>query len=98
MNRIATCLLTCALAALATRAAAGPLATAPNAFVDNSDPNTPIIWRGSTPFQGYHDPPGNTLPSGLTGYVDWAVFAPGDVPAGWPNNHSAIEYSSRMAA
>ena len=49
MNRIATCLLTCALAALATRAAAGPSATAPNAYVE---PVTLTVWHGSTPLQG----------------------------------------------
>jgi len=79
MNRIATCLLTCALAALATRAAAGPLATAPNAYVDEFS----NVWHGSTPFQGYYDPGPNTQPSGLTGYVDWAVFAPDVLPAGF---------------
>ncbi|HEX3727956.1 MAG TPA: hypothetical protein VHV08_17010 [Pirellulales bacterium] len=37
------------------------------------------IWHGSTSYQGYDF---NNQPTGLVGYIDWAVYAPGNVPAG----------------
>jgi len=84
MIRIKTPLLI--LAALALFAApffaapvlAGPLASAPGVYFDGV-----TTWTGSTPFQGYFDPPANTSPSGLTGTIDWAVWAPNTFPGGF---------------
>jgi hypothetical protein len=59
----------------ASSAIAGPLAVDTNSYLG--------IWHSSTPYQGYNDPPANTDPSGLTGYIDWAVYGPGQFPAGF---------------
>jgi hypothetical protein len=68
----------CAIALLAAPVAAGPLS--PLAI----DTTTYLgVWHGTTAYQGYFDPPFNTLPSGLSGYVDWAVYAPGTFPGGF---------------
>ncbi|MGD9722312.1 MAG: PEP-CTERM sorting domain-containing protein [Pirellulales bacterium] len=67
--------LTCALALCAAPALAGPLATAPGVYFDGF-----TTWHGSSPYQGYFDPPFNTSPSGLSGDIDWAVWAPGTFP------------------
>jgi hypothetical protein len=65
-----------ALAFLAAPAVGGPLAADTNSYLG--------IWHSSTPYQGYIDPdPPNDDPSGLTGYVDWAVYAPGQFPVGF---------------
>ncbi|MFA6134119.1 MAG: PEP-CTERM sorting domain-containing protein [Phycisphaerae bacterium] len=45
---------------------AGPLATDSNAYNDGVNPQ----WHGSTAF--------SNTESGLEGYVDWAVYAPGE--------------------
>jgi len=52
--------------ALAAPAFAGALATHADAFDDGS-----TVWAGSTAFDNG---------TGVSGYVDWAVFAPGDFP------------------
>lgn len=75
MIRINTTVLFCTLALVAAPAVGGPLAVDTNT-VDG-------IWHGSTGFQGYNDPPANTDPSGLTGYLDWAVYAPDTFPGGF---------------
>ena len=58
---VATC-----LGVLVASAAAGPLATHPDAFDDGSK-----VWAGSTLFDSA---------TGVSGRVDWAVFAPGLFP------------------
>ena len=68
-------LVLCALALLSAPALAGPLAVDTNSYLG--------IWHSSTPYQGYFDPPDNTDPSGLSGYIDWAVYAPGAFPVGF---------------
>ena len=79
MNRVTTpILILCALALFAAPALGGPLATAPGVYFDGF-----TTWHGSSPFQGYFDPPFNTQPSGLSGTIDWAVWAPGTFPAGF---------------
>lgn len=78
MSRFITSLLLGAVALCATTAIAGPLATDPAAYFDGS-----FTWHNSTPYQGYNDYPTNTSPSGLTGSIDWAVYAPGTFPAGY---------------
>jgi hypothetical protein len=68
MNRPKSLLLTGALALCATQAFAGPLAV---------DTTSIAGFHGTTPFQGYdlsHNP------SGLTGTIDYAVWAPGTFP------------------
>jgi hypothetical protein len=40
------------------------------------------LISGSSSFQGYVDYPTNTIPSGLTGYIEYAVFAPDTFPTG----------------
>ena len=65
--------LTVAPAMIAAPAMAGILAgDSTNSYL--------TIWHGSTPYQGYEAD--NVTPSGLTGYVDWAVYAPGSAPPG----------------
>ncbi len=79
MTRIKSPLiLLCAVALFAAPALAGPLDPL---AVDTTTVGG--IWHGSTPYQGYFDPPFNTSPSGLTGWIDWAVYAPGAFPAGF---------------
>jgi hypothetical protein len=75
MIRIKSTVLFFALAISAAPALAGPLAVDTNSYLG--------IWHSSTPYQGYNDPPFNTDPSGLTGFVDWAVYAPGQFPVGF---------------
>jgi hypothetical protein len=79
MIRIKTPLLVlCAIALFSAPVMAGPLS--PLAI----DTTTYLgVWHGTTAYQGYFDPPFNTDPSGLTGYVDWAVYAPGTFPGGF---------------
>ena len=78
MSRFITSLLLGAVALCATTAIAGPLATDPAAYFDGA-----FTWHSTTPYQGYNDYPTNTSPSGLTGTIDWAVYAPGTFPAGY---------------
>ena len=59
--------MTC-LGLLVASAAAGPLATHPAAFDDGS-----TVWAGSAIFNNS---------TGVAGWVDWAVFAPGAFPYG----------------
>ena len=70
-------LLASAVALTSASALAGPLATDATVYVDGSG-----AWHGSTPYQG-HDNLGNA--SRFTGYIDWAVYAPGTAPAGLAN-------------
>src|SRR5262245_26152745 len=70
--------LACALALCAAPALAGPLAPAAGVYFDGL-----ATWHGSSHYQGYFDPPFNTSPSGLTGDIDWAVWAPNTFPAGF---------------
>ncbi len=79
-----TSLLVCALAFCAAPALAGPLplgplATAPGVYVDGSS----NVWHGSTPYA-------NSF--GLSGFVDWAVWAPGTFPAFSGYTPTAGEY------
>lgn len=76
MNR-STCWLffICAFALIAAPAFAGPLATDPSTYQSG-------FWSGSTGFLGV-DPNNNNAPTGLTGNVDWAVWAPGTFPVGF---------------
>lgn len=91
MIRIKTPVILCALIISAAPALAGPLAVDTNSYLG--------IWHSSTAYQGYDDPPFNTIPSGLTGYVDWAVYGPGQFPggfaglAGWTPDPSHFVYT-----
>ncbi|REK17183.1 MAG: PEP-CTERM sorting domain-containing protein [Planctomycetota bacterium] len=69
MSRCTTYLLICALALCAAPSIAGPLDGDPNAYLGT--------WSGSTPYQGFDL---SNQPTELTGYVDWAVYGPGDFP------------------
>jgi len=72
MSRVTTaCLLACALACVATTASAGTLANGVGVYQG--------IWAGTTPFQGV-DPDNGNAPTDLSGYVEWAVYAPGTFP------------------
>ncbi len=79
MNHSKTRLLFTLLVLIAAPAMAGPIAT------DNANSYLGI-WNGSTPYQGYESD--NVTPSGLTGYVDWAVYAPGSAPVGGFDGYS----------
>lgn len=72
MSRCKTCLVACAIALFASPSFAGVLATDTSSYLG--------VWNGSTPFQAYDL---FNQPTGLTGYVDWAVYGPGDFPAGF---------------
>ncbi|MEX2113484.1 MAG: hypothetical protein WD845_09875 [Pirellulales bacterium] len=77
-------LLVCALAipaapALAGPLPVGPLATAPGVYVDGFA----NVWHGSTPYSN---------PFGLSGFVDWAVWAPGTFPGFSGYSPTAGEY------
>lgn len=75
MSRVTTaCLLACALALQAATASAGTLANGVGVYQGT--------WFGSTPFQGV-DPDNGNAPTDLTGYVEWAVYAPGTFPGGF---------------
>lgn len=78
MSRFITSLLLGAVVLCATSAIAGPLTTDSAAYFDGF-----VTWQGTTPYQGYNDYPTNSSPSGLYGTIDWAVYAPGDFPAGY---------------
>jgi hypothetical protein len=72
MSRVTTaCFLACALACSATIASAGTLANGVGVYQG--------IWSGTTSFQGV-DPDNGNAPTDLTGYVEWAVYAPGTFP------------------
>jgi hypothetical protein len=71
MNKQLGYFFVCLIALSAVPALAGPLATDGTAISG---------WHGSTPYQGYDA--GNN-PTGLVGYIDWAVYAPGHAPAGF---------------
>jgi hypothetical protein len=58
----------------ASSALAGTLATDVSSYQGT--------WHGSTPFQGV-DPNNGNAPTDLSGYVEWAVYAPGTFPAGF---------------
>ncbi len=60
-------LITSVAPALAGPLPAGPLATAPGVYVDGMA----NVWHGSTPYSNAF---------GLSGFVDWAVWAPGTFP------------------
>ena len=71
MSCFKTCLLACAVSCCAATASAGVLSGFAGALLS-----------GSTPYQGYADYPFNTIPTNLTGYIDYAVFSPGSFPTG----------------
>lgn len=72
MSRVTTAsLLACALAYIAATAHAGTLANGVGVYQGT--------WYGTTPFQGV-DPDNGNAPTDLTGYVEWAVYAPGTFP------------------
>ena len=72
MKHYTRCLGACALTLYASFALAGTLASDVSSYLG--------IWHGSTPFQGY-DLSNN--PTGLSGRIEWAVYAPGTFPAGF---------------
>ena len=73
MKHYLRCLLAGALVTCASVAAAGTLATDGSSYLGT--------WHGSAAFQGYFL--GGVMPSGLTGTIDYAVYAPGTFPAGF---------------
>ncbi len=76
MTHLKRIILSCAVALCAAPALAGPLALDTNSVGG--------VWHGSSlPYQGYFDYPGTTQPSGLQGYIEWAVYAPGAFPGGF---------------
>jgi hypothetical protein len=78
MNRNIARILSCVLALSATPVFAGALASDPNSYLG--------AWSGSTSFQGYDysvDPP---VASNLIGYVDYAVYAPGQFALSFPGS------------
>ncbi|MGH7179488.1 MAG: hypothetical protein ACREJC_19080 [Tepidisphaeraceae bacterium] len=83
--RIGLCfLLIAVVCGLAVRAEAGLLNGHGSAYNDGSNP----VWTGSTPFDDL---------SGLAGYVDWAVFAPGDFPyAGYSPTAGEMTYAYQV--
>jgi hypothetical protein len=79
MSQSKSLLLACALACCATQAFAGPLAV---------DTTSIAGFHGTTPYQGF-DLSNN--PTGLTGTVDYAVWAPGTFPGAFAG-FSASDY------
>ena len=68
-------ILAIVLSVHAAIASAGPLAEDSNALGG--------IWHNSTPFQAFLDYPNTSVPSTLSGRIDWAVYGPGDFPPGY---------------
>ena len=67
MSRFKTCLAALALALCATPSMAGVLATDFSSYLG--------IWNGSSTF--------SSVETDLAGYIDFAVYAPGDFPGGF---------------
>lgn len=64
---------------------AGPLATAPNAYVDGGG----YVWHGTAPFLNTSNP---SLPSPIPGHIDWAVFLNPAVPDGMAGYAPILHY------
>jgi hypothetical protein len=91
MSRTPLLLITCAQLIVVAPALAGilppgPLATAPLVYVDGDS----TVWHGSTTYS-------NTF--GLSGFVDWAVWAPNTFPgfAGYTPNAGEYVYAYQAA-
>jgi len=72
MSHLKTRFLACALALCVTPALAGTLASDGSSYLG--------VWHGNTGFQGFDL---LSQPTGLTGSIDWAVYAPGTFPVGF---------------
>jgi hypothetical protein len=79
MSHSRSLLLACALAVCATQAFAGPLAI---------DTTSIAGFHGTSSYQGFNL---DNTPSGLTGTIDYAVYAPGTFPLGF-SGFSASDY------
>lgn len=72
----------------ASTASAGPLDGHPNAFFDGS-----TTWSGTTSFFTPGSGPGDFL----SGYIEWAVFGPGDFPyAGYVPTPGELTYAYQI--